>query len=113
MSKRDSAASRVVVLPATIDLTNAEQVADQLEAAADDGGLVVVGDLSATRFCDSAGLRQLLLTTRQAATRGVDVRLAAAHNPLLRVMELVGATRLLHLYPSVADALADETVRPG
>lgn len=111
MSDGDGAASRVVVLPAMIDLTNADQVAGELAAAVDGGALVVVGDLSATRFCDSAGLRQLLLTTREAAKRGVDVRLAAAQNPLLRVMELVGATRLLHLYPSVDAALADETVR--
>jgi len=43
----------------------------------------------------------------------VELRLAAARDPLLRVMELVGATRLLHLYPSVDAALSDERIPGG
>ena len=113
MSARGGTASRVVVLPKQIDLTNVEQVAELLAAATNDGALVVVGDLGETRFCDSAGLRQLLVAVRQAAEQDVELRLAGARDPLLRVMELVGATRLLHLYPSVDAALSDERTPGG
>jgi anti-anti-sigma factor len=113
MSARGGTASRVVVLPKQIDLTNVDQVAELLAAATGDGSLVVVGDLSETRFCDSAGLRQLLVAVRHAAAQGVELRLAGARDPLLRVMELVGATSLLHLYPSVDVALSDERIPGG
>jgi anti-anti-sigma factor len=114
MSKPGGGADLVVaVLPAEIDLTNAECVGDRLvKVAASVPGIgVVVADLSQTRFCDSAGVRQLLLAHRQAAAHGVDVRLAAPREPVLRVLELMGVDRMVRTYPSVYAAVVEGVTR--
>ena len=51
----------VVPLPAEIDLNNAEAVSELIGAALEPGVTVVVADLTGTAFCDSSGLRYLLL----------------------------------------------------
>jgi anti-anti-sigma regulatory factor len=50
----------IVALPAEIDLSNAEQVYDQLAAALASGAAVVIADFTGTRFCDCACLNRLL-----------------------------------------------------
>src|SRR5271165_3105595 len=50
----------IVTRPAEIDTTNAHAVGDQLRAALRRGVPVVIADMSATAFCDSSGIRQLL-----------------------------------------------------
>ncbi|MBV9380398.1 MAG: STAS domain-containing protein [Streptosporangiaceae bacterium] len=112
MAEPDATASQVVVLPGHIDVTNAERVAVQLMAAVGGDARVVVADLGATGFCDSAGVQVLVQVSRRANARDVEVRLAAAREPVLRILELMGVTRLLRLYTSVPEALAGEGV-PG
>ena len=55
-----------VTLPTEIDFTNAEEVCDRICAAFQPGIAVVVADLTATTFCDSAGVRHLLLPDERA-----------------------------------------------
>ena len=50
-----------VTLPAEIDFTVADELTDQICAAFAPGVTVVVADLTATTFCDSSGIRHLLL----------------------------------------------------
>ena len=56
----------IVALPAEIDLSNAEQVYDQLSAALASGAAVVIADFTGTRFCDCACLNRLLRVHNQA-----------------------------------------------
>ncbi|MBV9380032.1 MAG: STAS domain-containing protein [Streptosporangiaceae bacterium] len=104
----------VAILPPEIDLTNADVIADQLVrmAVADRGVRVVVADLSRTTFCDSRGVHQLLMACRHAGARGVELRLAAPREPVIRVFELTGVSALVRLYPDVPAALAAEAARP-
>ncbi|MBV9379232.1 MAG: STAS domain-containing protein [Streptosporangiaceae bacterium] len=110
---RGGADRMVAVLPAEIDVTNAENTGDRLVkvAVSSPGTRVVVADLSATRFCDSAGVRYLLLAHQRAAASGVDIRLAALREPVLRVLELMGVDRLVRTYPTVYAALAEDVPR--
>ncbi len=48
----------IVALPAEIDLSNADQVYDQLYAALVSGAPVVIADFTGTRFCDCAFLNR-------------------------------------------------------
>jgi len=110
VSEPDGDVVRLVeILPREIDLTNAENVSDRLVKLALSALAVevVVADLSGTRFCDSAGVRNLLLAHRRAAESGVELRLAAASEPVLRILELVGVDQLVRMYPDVPTALAD------
>jgi len=47
----------VVALPVQIDMTNADQVGKDLDAAFDPGVGVVIADMSGTSFCDTSGIR--------------------------------------------------------
>jgi anti-sigma B factor antagonist len=99
-------ATVVVVLPAEIDVTNSEQVHEQLVAALTPGVSVVVGDLTATSFCDSSGVHALVFAHEAAVARGAQVRLAVpTEGSVRRVLELIGAGRILGIHTSVAEAV--------
>jgi anti-sigma B factor antagonist len=103
----------VVKLPAEVDVSTAGQICQQLTAAVEAGASAVVADLSATGFCDSAGVRALALAARQAAAAGGEVRLVVTSAAVRRVFEIVELDRVMRVYPSLAEALAaPELPRP-
>lgn len=96
----------VVTMPAEIDISNAGAAATQLRAAIGPRISVVVADLTKTAFCDSSGMRILLLAHDWAAADGVELRLAVPPGPALVILKLIGLDRLLPVYPTLDEALA-------
>jgi anti-anti-sigma factor len=97
----------VVTLPAEIDFTVAEEVTDQICAAFAPGVTAVAADLTATTFCDSSGIRHLLLASERASATGVQLRFAVPPGgPVQRVLKLTGVHRVLAVYPTLDGALA-------
>lgn len=97
----------VVTLPAEVDVSNADQVRQDLTAVlAHDASLVIV-DMSKTTFCDSAGVTALVRAVRQANASGAGLRVAASAPAVTRVLAITGVDRLIEIYPSVAAAMAD------
>jgi anti-sigma B factor antagonist len=110
MSYQESPASApgalvVVKLPVEIDVTNAEDVGDDLCAAFQRGVRVVVADMTMTKFCDSSGVRNLVMASRHAAAGHDELRIAVPSAAVLRVLTVLGADRVLHLYPTLAEAV--------
>jgi len=105
----DQAASNVpvvVALPAEIDVTNSEEVYQQLLAALAPGVSTVVADMMATVFCDSSGVHAIMHAQESAAARDVRMLLAVSSaTSVRRVLELIGVTRLMPVYPSLREAL--------
>jgi anti-anti-sigma factor len=97
----------VVTLPAQIDVTNAGMVSDQLRAAFGPGVTVVVADMTLTTFCDSCGVRSLVLASNEAADSHAGLRLAIGSARVLRTLQVLGLARVFSIYRSVDDALAD------
>jgi anti-sigma B factor antagonist len=95
----------VVELPAQIDVTNAQQVGEQLAGALRPEASVVIVDLGRTTFCDSSGVRMLVLATRRATAGGIRLRLVVTSPAVLRIFELSGLDSLLPVYASVGEAL--------
>lgn len=93
----------VVELPPEIDLTISDAVREALLSVLDQGALGLVIDMTATTFCDSAGITALVRAFRRAAANGATMRLAVSAPPVLRIFSLVGIDRLIDIYPS-ADA---------
>ena len=92
----------VVSLPAEIDITNAGEVLVRVTGAFAPGVTVVIADLTGTRFCDSAGLRHLLLAHREAARAGVQLRLVIPPDGAVgRITELTGISRFVAVYPTL------------
>ena len=96
----------VVRLPPEIDLTVADGVREALLAVLNHGALGLVVDMTATTFCDSAGITALVRAARRAGANGATMRLAATAQPVLRVFSLVGIDQLIDVYPSVDAARA-------
>ncbi|HEU5418900.1 MAG TPA: STAS domain-containing protein, partial [Streptosporangiaceae bacterium] len=65
----------IVRLPGEIDIANADQVRTGLCAAAQPGVAVVIADMTATQFCDSCGVRSLLVAHDAADRAGAELRL--------------------------------------
>ncbi len=98
--------SVVVALPVEIDVTNSEEVYEQLMAALAPGVDTVVADMMATIFCDSSGVHAIMHAQESAAARDVRMLLAVSSaTSVRRVLELIGVTRLMPVYPSLREAL--------
>lgn len=95
----------IVSLPAEIDIVNTGDVGEQLRAAFAPGVTVVIADLGLTVFCDCSGVRHLMLAHDRADAAGAELRVVAKSGSVLRVLEVLGADRLLRIYPSVGAAL--------
>jgi anti-sigma B factor antagonist len=102
----------VVVLPAEIDVTNSQQVHDQLVEALAPGVDVVIADMTSTSFCDSSGVHALVFAHEAAVARGIQLRLAVPPDgSVRRVLQLIGVGRILSIHSSLAEAIdaVDET----
>jgi anti-sigma B factor antagonist len=96
----------VVVLPPEIDVTNSEQIRDRLVAAMTPGVDVVVADMTSTSFCDSSGVHAVMVAHEAATARGIALRLALSPGgSVRRVLQLIGAGRILSVYSSLEEAL--------
>ena len=97
----------VVELPAEIDVTNSEQVYQQLVAALTPDITTLVADMTATIFCDSSGVHAIMHAFETAGARDVRLRLAISPGTSVnRVLQLIGVGRLMPVYPSLEEALA-------
>jgi anti-sigma B factor antagonist len=100
----------IVVLPDEIDITNASAVGDQLQAALLPGADVIIADMTRTVFCDSSGIRCLLITRDRAAANQSELRIVVESPPVLRTLTITGVDQVLAIYPSLQAAL---TARPA
>ncbi|HEY0935406.1 MAG TPA: STAS domain-containing protein [Trebonia sp.] len=96
----------VVGLPAEIDVTNCDQVYEQLVEAFGPGVETVIADLTATVFCDSSGVHAIMHAYESAAARDVRLRLAVSpETSVHRVLQLIGVGLVLPVHPSLQEAL--------
>lgn len=97
----------VVELPAEIDVTNSEQVYQQLVEVLAPGVDTVVADMTATIFCDSSGVHAIMHAYETAGAHDVRIRLAVSPSTSVRrVLQLIGVGRLIPVFPTLEEALA-------
>lgn len=96
----------IVALPAEIDIGNQREVGEELNALLRMRPDPLIADLTGTRFCDSSGNAVLVRAGQRAKVLGVPFRVAGPREPVLRVMRISGADRVLDLYPTLNAALA-------
>jgi anti-sigma B factor antagonist len=97
----------VVRMPAEIDVTNSDQVYEELVAAFTPGVATVVADLTETLFCDSSGVHAIMHAYESSAARDIQLRLAVSpETSVHRVLQLIGVGHLLPVYADLEAALA-------
>jgi anti-anti-sigma factor len=97
----------VAPLPDEIDITNADLVGESLLRHVQAGITLLVIDMSATTFCDVAGVRAVLRAQEQASARGADLRVITAAAPVRRVFDLLAVD--VRIYPDLETALSTIT----
>ena len=95
----------VLALPDEIDYANARVIADRLTAALIPGLPALIIDLTATTFCDSAGVGALARAHGRAAVTGTRIHLAAPPGPVTRILHVTGLAQLWTIHPTLAAAL--------
>jgi anti-sigma B factor antagonist len=104
----------IVALPPEIDITNASDVLELIIAACAPGVPVVIADLTATSFCDSAGLQRLIQASHKAAASGTELRLAICPDGAVsRIIELTGISQYIPVYPTAQLAAGSGGQVPG
>ncbi len=96
----------VVTFPAEIDMATAGAIGKQVAAALAPGAHAVIADMTATTFCDSAGITMLIRANKQAAAHGAELRLLLPCPNVLRVLKIQGVDAVLPIYHSLEQALA-------
>jgi anti-sigma B factor antagonist len=106
----------VVTPPAEIDLNNAVELQDELDAALDRGITTLVVDMSGTTFCDSAGAAALVRAQTRATDMNADLRVVIIKESFVRrVFELNGVDQILPIYTSLDAAqgsIGDDVIVP-
>lgn len=97
----------VVTLPREIDISNAGLIGDTLLAVLNRGVSTLVADMTGTTFCACAGIGALARAQHRAAANQAGLRVATTSPTVLRVLSLTGADRLVPVFGTVADALAE------
>jgi anti-anti-sigma factor len=101
----------VVTTPAEIDITNAAALRAALADAASQGNGTLVVDMSQTRFCDSSGVNVLVHAHLDAQAKGGEVLLVTSA-PVLRILTVIGADRVIAHVPALDQALGQAPAAP-
>jgi anti-sigma B factor antagonist len=98
----DAAITRIV---GELDGASSPAAERQLDGALDTEPSALVIDLCGVTIISSSGMSALLSCYKHAADRGVRVCVALPPGRILQRMELAGVTQLLHIRPTVDEAL--------
>lgn len=103
--KSPAADVSVVALPAEVDLASAQDVRDTLLATINRGGTHLVIDARAVTFIDSTGVNALIRARERAELLGGSLHVVSDASCVRRVLEVTQLTRVLHLVPTLDQAL--------
>jgi anti-sigma B factor antagonist len=96
----------VATLPAELDMATAPAIGEQVAAALAPGVHAVIADMTATTFCDSAGITMLIRAKKRATAHGAELRLLLSCPNVLRVLKIQGVDAVLPVYHSLDEARA-------
>jgi anti-anti-sigma factor len=88
-------------------MANADAIGEQFAGVLVRGVRAVIADMTATTFCDSAGISMLIRAQKRATATGAEIRLLLPCPNVLRVLQMQGVDAVLPIYHSLEQALAD------
>ena len=98
-------AANVVTFPTEVVFNNAGTVRERVASALLPGVSALILDMTSTVFCDTSGLRELVLAHRLGCEKGVEMRVVVPSR-LMRMFQITGLQTVLAIYPTVAPAAA-------
>ena len=105
MTRETACLPFIVTFPEEIDLTNSAATTAGVFDALGSHGLVIV-DMSGTTFCDSSGMRMLLVARNHAGVSGSVLRIVIRPgSAVARSLAVLGMDGMLPVYGSLHDAM--------
>jgi len=98
----------VIRLVGDVDVSAAARLRDALLRLITDTSEKVLVDLTDVPFLDSTGLGVLVARLKQLRLEGGDLALVIPSERLLRNFRITGLDRVFRIYPTVAEAVADD-----
>jgi anti-anti-sigma factor len=92
-------------MPDEIDLTNSGDLDQLLAAVVAQSPETITVDLTATTFCDSAGVGVLARAHQLATENGGELRIALGRSPVARILQLIGLDQVVPVYRDVQHSL--------
>jgi anti-anti-sigma factor len=110
LSDKQTDSAAILVVKGRIDMATSDIFRDRLLATLS-GGLPLVIDFSGVDYISSAGLRALMVGSKQARSAGTQLVVAALQPVVLEIFQISRFDKLLACHPNVDAALA--AVSPG
>jgi anti-sigma B factor antagonist len=98
----------IVTLPCEVDIGNARRLGRELLGAFGPRVTVVIADMSLSEFCDSSGIRHLLIANDAAMAWGGELRVVVPSPAVLRVMQITRVDQVLRIYRSLGEAMTGQ-----
>lgn len=103
----------VVHAPEELDMATAGAVTRLLDSVLVREPVVLVVDMTGTRFCDSAAAAVLIRANKQAARLGVSLRVVVTSPAVRKAFALLRLGQVVDVYPGLEAALRDVPPGPG
>jgi anti-anti-sigma factor len=101
----------VLTPPGEIDASSSGRLREALIDAAS-GHSVVIVDMSANTFCDSSGIRALVIGMQRARDGGRDLRIVMGGRAVRRIFKVTGVDQVLRIFESLDEAIAGNPPAP-
>jgi anti-anti-sigma factor len=102
----------VVTFPERVGVPDAARIGEQLLAALSGGAVTLIADMSATVWCDQAGVGALVRAYQRAAASGAELWLVICAPEVQRLVSAEGLDRLIPVYASLEAAIAGAPEEP-
>ncbi len=109
LSTLSDGAVKVYTLGGSLDVATSPSLRAALMEAAEHEGHQIVVDLSRLEFLDSTGLGALIGAQKRASERNGSLRIVVEEGQILRLLRITGLLDVLSVYPTIDDALKDES----
>ncbi|MEW2354569.1 STAS domain-containing protein [Spirillospora sp. NPDC029432] len=104
LTTRRRSGRTIVALHGDLDMSSAPALREDLIGTLHHSAQVLILDLGAVTFCDTAGLAVLVGVQRRATGLGITVHLAAPRPQIAELLRITGLDRSLTTGPEVHDA---------
>lgn len=99
----------VVPVDGDVDLNTSADVTERIRRAIRPGSPVLIIDMTGVSFLSAHGMSLLAAMKERAEATGVDLRLVACRQAVLRPLQICGLSATFDIYPTVAAARHEPT----
>jgi len=95
----------LVTLEGDLDSSNAQDMIKYVQGLSKDSLVHLVADFSKLRYINSTGLGAILRISKMLISKEGSFRIANPNESVFEIIEIVGANKLLNVYPTMEEAL--------